>query len=166
MKKLSLFFILAILGFTGCDDSPSEEERINSFARRNDLDIITTESGLAYNITTPGVGSFAENGDTVRVDYVGFTMNGEVFDTSLEVVAVNVGLFNPARTYEPIEFVVGAGRVIQGWDEAMTLLNTGSAATILIPSNLAYGVTGVPPIIAPNSPIGFTVTLVEKRDGP
>lgn len=166
MRKASLLVGLILLSLAGCDESPTEMERISKFAKNNDLDLTFTDSGLAYDITSPGVGTMAEAGDTVRVDYVGFDMSGNVFDTSIEAVAMSVGLFNPSRDYEPIEFVVGKGQVIQGWEEAMTYLNEGAEATILIPSHLAYGSAGIPPIIDPNSPIGFTVELVEKRDGP
>ena len=166
MKKLSIFLGLALLMTFGCDESPTEVERIATFGRQNDLDLTVTGTGLNYAITTPGTGDNARIGDTVRVDYIGFLLGGNVFDTSIEEVAIGAALFDENRVYEPIEFVVGAGRVIAGWDEGMTYLNEGAEATLVIPSALAYGQFGIPPIIDPNTPIAFIVDMVEIRRGP
>jgi FKBP-type peptidyl-prolyl cis-trans isomerase len=66
-------------------------------------------------------------------------LSGKLFDTSIEANAKAAGVQQPGRPYEPISVVLGEHRVISGWDEGLLLLNEGSKATFIIPSNLAYG---------------------------
>ena len=122
----------------------------------------TTSSGLSYVIDTPGEGAQPKQGDTVKVNYTGQLLDGKVFDTSLEEVAKQHGVHNPQRPYEPLEFSLGVGQVIQGWDEGIMLLNKGSKARLFIPSKLAYGSrdTGGG-LIPPNSILVFDVELVD-----
>ena len=85
-----------------------------------------TESGLRYKIIQKGNGKKAENGKVVAVHYSGALDNGKVFDNSY------------ARK-KPIEFPLGQGNVIEGWDEGIALLQVGDKARFVIPSYLAYG---------------------------
>ncbi|MBN3037698.1 MAG: peptidylprolyl isomerase [Candidatus Diapherotrites archaeon] len=84
-------------------------------------------------------GDTVKAGDTVRVDYLGTLRDGTVFDTSMESKAREAGLFNPQRAYEPIEFVVGAGQMIQGFDEAVVGMKSGEKKTVTLPPEKAYG---------------------------
>merc|ERR1711965_1001859 len=86
----------------------------------------TTDSGLKYKINKPTDGANAKNGDKVRVHYSGKLTNGSEFDSSF-------------KRNKPFEFIVGEGRVIKGWDEALKILKLGENATFVIPSNLGYG---------------------------
>lgn len=88
--------------------------------------IITTESGLQYEILKQGEGKVPQKGDKVKVHYVGTLINGTEFDSSVK----------RDKTYE---LVVGEGRVIKGWDEALQMMPTGSKWKLYIPSDLAYG---------------------------
>ena len=81
-----------------------------------------------------------ENGDNVSVDYVGSFVDGEVFDTSIESVASENNLLNPARNYEPLKLSVGARQVISGFDEGMLGMKVGESKTVTIPPEDAYGV--------------------------
>jgi len=164
MKRILTVCVIFLIGFSGCNEELSETEKINNYVRRNSLNPIVTNSGLKYEITTAGNGPNAKAGDTVRVNYVGFLLNGTIFDTSFEDVANANGIFNPARNYVPFEFILGVDPVIQGWHEGIALLNEGAEATLLIPSNLAYGSNGAGQFIGPNTPIAFTVELVEIKD--
>lgn len=106
-----------------------------------------TESGLRYSITKENPsGSSPKAGDVVKVHYSGSFLDGKVFDSSLEG--------------EPIEFPIGMGRVIPGWDEGIMLLKEGEKAELVIPSELAYGARQVGPIPA-NSVLKFEVELIE-----
>lgn len=107
-----------------------------------------TESGLRYLITQPNeTGRAVEAGDMISVHYTGQFLDGEVFDSSID-------------RDKPIEFNVGTGRVIPGWDEGLQLLKVGEKATLIIPSNLAYGERGVGPI-PPNSTLKFDVEILD-----
>lgn len=106
-----------------------------------------TASGLRYKITKANKkGKTVNQGDLIKVHYTGQFLDGKVFDSSLD-------------RGEPIEFNVGTGRVIPGWDEGLQLLKVGEKATFLIPSELAYGERGVGPI-PPNTPLKFDVELI------
>lgn len=112
----------------------------------------STNSGLRYNITTENpTGTSPAAGDKVKVHYSGYLLDGTKFDSSIE-------------RNQPIEFAVGTGRVIPGWDEGIMLLKTGEKAELVIPSELAYGPRQVGPIPA-NSILKFDVELIsiEKK---
>jgi peptidylprolyl isomerase len=121
---------------------------------------VTTASGLMYVVHEEGTGAKPEVGQTVQVDYVGAFSDGQVFDTSIEEKAKEVGIYNAQRPYAPLEFPVGQRKVIPGWDEGMLLLNVGSKATFIIPPHLGYGERGYPGAIPPNATLIFDVTLV------
>ncbi|MDD1547985.1 peptidylprolyl isomerase [Riemerella anatipestifer] len=109
-----------------------------------------TASGLLYKITKSTEGKAPKAGDMVAVHYAGRLTNGQEFDNSF-------------KRGEPIEFPVGTGRVIKGWDEGIMLLKEGEQATLLIPSNLAYGERGAGGVIPPNAWLLFDVELVKVK---
>lgn len=107
-----------------------------------------TESGLFYKVTKEGEGDTPTKGKLVSVHYTGKLKNGKVFDSSY-------------YRNKPIQFPVGVGQVIAGWDEGIMLLNKGSKAKLVIPSNLGYGARGAGGVIPPNATLIFEVELVE-----
>lgn len=109
-----------------------------------------TTSGLYYKITKQGTGKQAEKGNVVAVHYSGRLTNGQEFDNSF-------------RRGQPIEFPVGVGQVIKGWDEGILLLKEGDAATFLIPPDLGYGARGAGGVIPPNAWLVFDVELVKVK---
>lgn len=124
-----------------------------------------TASGLYYQILKQSAKRKPLAGDTLLVNYVGRTLDGKVFDTSLQAEAQKAGISQPGRPYEPLQFVVKNGQVIQGWDEGFLLLNEGSQARLIIPSKLAYGERGAGADIAPYSPLIFDVELLSIKPG-
>ena len=80
-----------------------------------------------------------KKGDKVKVDYIGKLESGEVFDTSIENVAKEEGIYTPERPYEPLEFTVGEGQLIEGFEEAVLDMNVGDEKTVNIPAEKAYG---------------------------
>ncbi|MEO2051336.1 MAG: peptidylprolyl isomerase [Allomuricauda sp.] len=106
-----------------------------------------TNSGLRYKIIQKGSGPKAEKGKTVSVHYEGALDNGQVFDSSY-------------KRNQPIDFTLGIGQVIPGWDEGIGLLQVGDKARFVIPSHLAYGSTGAGGVIPPNATLIFDVKLM------
>ena len=109
-----------------------------------------TESGLRYQFIQRGEGKKAESGKTVAVHYEGSLENGKVFDSSY-----------PRK--KPIEFRLGQGQVIEGWDEGIALLRVGDKARFVIPSYLGYGSHGAGGAIPPNATLIFDVELMEVK---
>ena len=109
-----------------------------------------TESGLRYQILQKGDGKKATKGAGVSVHYKGQLLDGTVFDSSY-------------KRKEPIDFNVGLGQVIAGWDEGIQLLQVGDKARFVIPSNLAYGSAGAGGVIPPNATLIFDVELMAVK---
>lgn len=110
----------------------------------------TTDSGLRYKIIQKGSGLQAENGKTVSVHYKGSLTDGTVFDSSY-------------KRNEPIDFPLGMGNVIQGWDEGIALLQIGDKARFVIPPNLGYGAQGAGGVIPPDATLVFDVELMDVK---
>lgn len=143
-------------------------EAIEEYLKENGIDAQKTESGLFYVIKEEGQGEQATAGDTVKVKYAGHVLNGPYFDTNIESVAKEHGLYNEQRAaqggYEqPFQFVLGQGQVISGWDEGIALLKEGGKATLYIPSPLAYGPRQRSAEIQANSILVFDVELLEVQ---
>lgn len=112
----------------------------------------TTTSAGGLQVTEVKIGSGAEAhiGDTIRVHYTGSLPNGTVFDSS-----------HPRG--EPLEFRIGSGQVIRGFDRGVTGMRVGGVRKVVIPPDLGYGKRGSPPIIPPNATLVFELELVEIR---
>ena len=109
-----------------------------------------TESGLRYQIIQKGTGAKAEKGKHVSVHYKGQLADGTVFDSSY-------------KRNQPIDFPVGIGHVISGWDEGIQLLNVGDKARFVIPSHLGYGNRGAGGLIPPDATLIFDVELMSVK---
>lgn len=105
---------------------------------------------LKITDTMVGTGTAAEKGALISCHYEGFLEDGTKFDSSLD-------------RGQPLQFVVGTGRVIKGWDQGLMGMKEGGKRTLHIPSHLAYGDRQVGPHIAPNSNLIFHVEMVEVR---
>jgi len=136
-------------------------EAFSAMVSENYPNAQSTASGLHYVITKKGKGAVPERGQTVKVNYTGRLESGKIFDTSIESVARENGMFNPQRPYGPIEIPIGMGRVIKGWDEGIMMIEEGTSATLIIPGHLAYGAQGYPGVIPPNATLIFDIELVE-----
>ena len=108
----------------------------------------STASGLRYKMIQKGNGAKAEKGKQVSVHYEGSLLSGDVFDSSY-------------KRNSPIDFQLGIGQVIPGWDEGISLLKVGDKARFVIPSDLAYGSAGAGGVIPPNATLIFDVELMK-----
>lgn len=106
-----------------------------------------TASGLYYVVEKEGTGAKALPGKNVSVHYRGQFSDGRVFDESY-------------KRGEPLQFMLGMGQVIKGWDEGIALMKVGSKYKLLIPYNLAYGEQGHPGGIPPMSNLIFDTELM------
>lgn len=104
-------------------------------------------SGLEYIELKAGTGPTPKKGDKVAVHYTGKLENGRIFDSSHD-------------RGQPIEFALGTGRVIRGWDEGIGLMQEGGKARLIIPPHLGYGERGAGNAIPPNATLTFEVELV------
>jgi peptidylprolyl isomerase len=113
-----------------------------------------TASGLEYIVLESGKGAKAEAGKTVSVHYTGYLSEngkcGKKFDSSVE-------------RGEPIDFPLGQGYVIKGWDEGIGLMKVGDKMRLIIPSNLGYGSAGAGGVIPPNATLIFDVELINVK---
>jgi peptidylprolyl isomerase len=107
---------------------------------------VKTPSGLIFLVTRKGTGAQAKAGDTVSVHYTGTLTDGTKFDSSRD-------------RGEPIEFGLGQGRVIKGWDEGIAMMHVGDQAILVIPPSIGYGSRAQGPI-PPDSTLIFVVELV------
>ncbi|NTU82770.1 MAG: FKBP-type peptidyl-prolyl cis-trans isomerase [Chloroflexales bacterium] len=113
---------------------------------------VTTPSGLQFIELVPGAGDKPKPGDVVDVHYRGTLDDGTQFDSSYS-------------RGDPIQFVLGVGAVIPGWDEGIAMMRKGGKAKLIVPPNLAYGARGAGGVIPPNATLTFEVELVEIRPG-
>ena len=113
-------------------------------------DATTTPSGLKYVVDKEGTGDATpQAGQIVTVHYTGKLIDGKKFDSSYD-------------RGQPIEFTVGKGQVIKGWDEALLGMKKGEKRVLIIPSSLGYGPSGRGPI-PPNATMLFNVELIDFK---
>ncbi|MEN8125451.1 MAG: peptidylprolyl isomerase [Bacteroidota bacterium] len=126
------------------------KEKMNAELDKLAAGFESTESGLRYQILQNGKGKKSEKGKQVSVHYKGQLANGTVFDSSYQ-------------RKQPIDFTLGIGQVIKGWDEGIQLLKVGDKARFVIPSDLAYGSQGAGGVIPPDATLIFDVELMDVK---
>jgi FKBP-type peptidyl-prolyl cis-trans isomerase len=112
---------------------------------------VTTASGLKYTTLKAGKGATPKQGQTVFVHYTGTLTNGKKFDSSRD-------------QGKPFSFTLGEGKVIPGWDEALSTMKVGDRRKLIIPPKLGYGATGAGEAIPPNATLIFDVELLKIGD--
>jgi FKBP-type peptidyl-prolyl cis-trans isomerase len=144
--------IEAFRTFEGEREKRKAEEKAKKEKELDDLaaGFDKTESGLRYKIIQKGNGKKAEKGKTVSVHYKGMLPDGQVFDSSYQ-------------RKKPIDFTLGVGQVIPGWDEGIGLLKVGDKARLVVPSDLAYGSRGAGGVIPPDATLIFDVELMDVK---
>ena len=129
-----------------------KKEKENELKMLKDLSkgFSKTSSGLLYKFEKENNSHKPSNGNKVKVHYKGMLLDGTVFDSSF-------------KRNQPIEFTLGVGQVIKGWDEGISLLGIGDKASFIIPSELAYGASGAGGVIPPNATLVFEVELISAE---
>ncbi len=149
MKKIFLIIILIVIVggvyflFQNQKNNKESTSAISSALTNNNYEI----QGMKVEILKEGTGEEAKNGDTVTVHYTGTLEDGTKFDSSQD-------------RGTPFSFILGAGRVIKGWDLGVAGMKVGEQRKLTIPSNLGYGAQGAGEVIPPNATLIFEVELL------
>lgn len=137
-------YMSTVLEKKGKENVEKGEAFLEENANKDGIQV--TESGLQYEVITEGTGEKPTAESTVKVHYHGTTIDGEVFDSSVE-------------SGQPVEFPLNS--VIPGWTEGVQLMSVGSKYKLYVPSELAYGARGAGGAIGPNETLIFEVELLE-----
>lgn len=129
----------------------AEFSKLETFLEQNNMDVMPTRNGAYLSISKPGSGDYPRKGDTIFVEYTGTLIDGTVFDKSV-------------GKQPPFSFVLGENMVIEGWEECMPLLNKGSVARMVLPSDLAYGSENIG-MLPGYSSLVFDVEILNIRKG-
>jgi len=131
---------------------------IKDYLSKNLITAKRTTSGLYYTVETMGTGAPATTSDVASVFYTGMDLKGIPFDSNIDTQFHHGG---QAFDYRP-----GSGRAIKGWEEAIPMFPKGTKATIYLPSGLAYGPPGHPPVIAQNAILVFKIEIRDVKEAP
>jgi len=137
-----ILFIAGVI-FMSCSSADKSTEN-------KEPQMVTTPSGLKYIDLVEGTGASPQGGQTVFVHYVGTLDNGQEFDSS-------------KKRNQPFSFMLGAGKVIKGWDEGLLGMKVGGTRKLIIPPELGYGSRGAGGVIPPNATLIFEVELLDIR---
>jgi peptidylprolyl isomerase len=158
LMALLIFMISFIGGATSSATTPPASNQAapaapaappNTPAKAPVAGAVTSPSGLQYIDQVVGAGLQPKKGQTVVVNYTGYLDDGTKFDSSID-------------RGQSFEFVLGAGKVIPGWDEGLASMRVGGKRKLIIPPNLAYGAKGQGSI-PPNARLTFDIELLGMK---
>lgn len=154
MRFLTIVLLFTTLAFqttarniTNSEQPTGDSLTLDKYISHKNIKAERTPEGIFFTVNTEGVGKMPQQGDYVKIRYVGKLLNGKIFDES------------PKN--EPFAFQIGRQEVIQGWDIALQKLRIGAKITLYVPAKLAYGAAGIGDIIAPNTDLSYDIELLE-----
>ncbi len=129
-------------------DTVTEKNTLKASDKKmSDEKVVTTPSGLKYEVIVEGDGETPQKGQTVTVHYTGTLEDGTKFDSSRD-------------RNQPFQFTIGVGQVIKGWDEGLSTMKVGDRRKLIIPPELGYGSSGAGGVIPPDATLIFDVELL------
>ncbi len=131
-------------------DQQQEQSLLEAYLERANITEKPTASGLYIIQLKEGTGQYPVNGNHLTVHYTGKTIDGKVFDTSLDKA-------------EPMKFTLGVTDMIPGWEEGIRQVKKGGKVRLIVPSALAYGKNGYQNIILPYSTLIFDIELIDIK---
>lgn len=134
-----------------------DEQIIKSYLDSTHQQATRTENGVFVVVNKEGTGPLPQNGQEVSIMYTGKSLEGKPFDSNED---------SSFHHTQPLTFIVGQGRTIPGMEEGVATLKEGADATLYIPSGLAYGPHGRPPVIMPNQVLVFHVVVKDISGEP
>ncbi len=155
MKTWSSVLIILIVGALGyliVTRAPQKETITTN--EQQETTSMDTVNEVEITITQEGTGEPIKVGQTAVMNYTGKLEDGTAFDSNVDPKFNHV---------EPFEFTLGQNRVIQGWEKGVLGMKVGEKRTLVIPSNLGYGESGVPGVIPANATLTFDVELVSIK---
>lgn len=150
-RVLALLFV-GVLVLAACGDDSGNGESSGSDEAGCETEPVTLDSGLIIEDLECGDGEEASSGDFISVHYTGTLEDGTKFDSSLD-------------RDQPFQFNLGAGQVIEGWDEGVVGMKVGGKRKLTIPPELGYGEAGAGGVIPPNATLIFEIELLEVDAG-
>jgi FKBP-type peptidyl-prolyl cis-trans isomerase FkpA len=144
MIRWNIVMLVMVAFLAGCNDTT----RYPGMHSENKVQ--STPTGLKFVEITEGTGAVATAGQTVSVHYTGFLMDSTKFDSSVD-------------RGEPLQFRLGSGQVIRGWDQGVAGMKVGGKRKLIIPPQLGYGDRGIPRLIPPGAQLVFDVELVDAK---
>ena len=130
-----------------------DDKLITDYLKKNNIQATKTASGLYYSVSKEG-GAKPAAGDKVSVMYTGKTLDGRKFDSNID---------SAFHHTTPLEFPIGQGQVIKGWDEGIPMFGKGGKGTLYIPSGIAYGAHSPTQAIPANAVLVFDVELLDFK---
>lgn len=140
----------------------AEKEALAKYVADNNIKATPDDEGLYIIVKKKGNGQKVEIGRQVAINYTGRLLDGKVFDTSVESVAKENGVYDSRRPYEPLSYRVGEQSLIRGWEKGVINQPAGSKLTLIIPSSLGYGPQTIGSIPA-NSSLIFDIEIVSVK---
>ena len=141
----------------------SEPDDIAAYIKDNNITAKPTADGLYVIVKKRGNGPKVATGKEISVNYTGRLLDGTIFDSSVESDARQGNVYNPQRPYEPMTYVVGRDKLIEGWEQGVMGQPEGTVLQLVIPSALAYGPRQMSAVILPYSPLVFDIEIVSVK---
>ncbi|MDY5969795.1 MAG: FKBP-type peptidyl-prolyl cis-trans isomerase [Bacteroidales bacterium] len=140
-----------------------EPQLLAQYIADNNIQAEPNANGLYVIVNKKGAGANIAMGSTVAFNYTGRLLDGTVFDSNVESVAKEAGIYETQRNYQPEEFVMGQASYVRGLLEGLYGLQKGTKATLIIPSHLGYGAKGRGEKIRPYSTLIFDIEIVNVK---
>lgn len=133
---------------------------VESYLKRNNIKA-EKMNGVFVEVKDKGTGAPAAAGKLVSIKYTGYNLDGKAFDSNIDSTKQT-----QKHGLEPFEFVAGQSGAIFGMLEGVTAFNKGGKGRLFIPSHMAYGPQGSPPVIQPNEHLMFEIEVVDVKEQP